>query len=39
MQETRNAAIREKVVEALELLQTEPDELQAHDPQDDDYIP
>ncbi len=39
MQDTRNPAIREKVKEALELLQSEPEEMQAHDPQDDDYIP
>ena len=39
MQKTRNPAIREKVVEALELLQSEPEELKAHDPQDDDYLP
>jgi hypothetical protein len=39
MQDSRNPAIREKVEEALELLQTEPEELKAHDPQDDDYIP
>ncbi|RPI40274.1 MAG: hypothetical protein EHM53_02710 [Methanoregulaceae archaeon] len=39
LQNTRNPAIREKVEEALELLQSEPEELKAHDPQDDDYIP
>jgi hypothetical protein len=39
MQKTRNPAIREKVVEALELLQSEPEEMIAHDPQDDDYLP
>jgi hypothetical protein len=39
MQDTRNSAIREKVQEALEFLQPGPEELQAHDPQDDDYIP
>jgi hypothetical protein len=39
MQNTRNPAIREKVEEALELLHSEPEELKAHDPQDDDYIP
>ena len=39
MQDSRNPAIREKVVEALELLQPEPEELKAPHPQDDDYIP
>jgi hypothetical protein len=39
MQDSRNPAIREKVQEALELLQSEPEEMKAHDPQDDDYIP
>jgi hypothetical protein len=39
MQKTRNPAVREKVVEALELLQGEPEEMIAHDPQDDDYLP
>jgi hypothetical protein len=39
MQGSRNPAIKEKVVEALELLQPEPEELKAHDPQDDDYLP
>ena len=39
MQGSRNPAIKEKVVEALELLQFEPEELKAHDPQDDDYLP
>jgi len=39
MQKSRNPAIREKVVEALELLQSEPEEMMAHDPGDDDYLP
>jgi hypothetical protein len=39
MQDSRNTAIREKVREALELLQPEPEELKAPVPDDDDYIP
>jgi hypothetical protein len=39
MQDSKNAAIREKVVELLELLQPEVEELMAHDPQDDEYLP
>jgi len=39
MQTTRNPEIREKVQDALLLLQPEVDELQPPDPQDDDYIP
>ena len=39
MQESRNAAIREKVREALELLQPEVEELNAPVADDDDYLP
>ena len=39
MQDSRNAAIREKVREALELLQSEPEELKAQVAEDDDYLP
>lgn len=39
MQESRNAAIREKVREALEILQTEPEEMKAPVADDDDYLP
>ena len=39
MQDSRNSAIREKVVEALELLQSEPEEMNAQVPEDDDYLP
>jgi hypothetical protein len=39
MQATRNPEIREKVQDALLLLQPKADELQPPDPQDDDYIP
>ena len=39
MQDSRNPAIRKKEQEALELLQSEPEEMKAHDPQADDYIP
>jgi hypothetical protein len=35
MQESRNAAIREKVLEALELLQPEVEEVVMSKPQDD----
>ena len=39
MQDSRNAAIREKVGEALELLQPEAEELMTPNPIDDDYLP
>jgi len=39
MQESRNAAIREKVREALELHQPEVEELNAPVADDDDYLP
>ncbi len=39
MQDSRNAAIREKVREALEVLQTEPEEMKAPVADDDDYLP
>jgi hypothetical protein len=39
MQNSRNSAIREKVEEALVLLQPEPEELKAPIPDDDDYLP
>jgi hypothetical protein len=39
MQDGRNSAIREKVEEALLLLQPEVEELKAPIPDDDDYIP
>jgi hypothetical protein len=39
MQDSRNPAIREKVREALELLQPEVEELEVHSPDDDDYLP
>jgi hypothetical protein len=39
MQDSRNAAIREKVREALDLLQPEVEELKAPVPDDDDYLP
>lgn len=39
MQDHRNAAIREKVAEALELLQPEVEELKTPLSDDDDYLP
>jgi len=40
MQDSRNTAIREKVREALEILQPEPEELKVPKPDDDDdYLP
>jgi hypothetical protein len=39
MQDHKNPAIREKVVEALELLQPEPEELKTPIADDDDYLP
>ncbi len=39
MQDTRNAAIREKVRDALELLQPEPEEMKAPVADDDEYLP
>jgi hypothetical protein len=39
MQDSSNPAIREKVEEALLLLQPEPEELKAPVPDDDDYLP
>jgi hypothetical protein len=39
MQDSRNTAIREKVEEALLLLQPEPEEMKAPVADDDDYIP
>jgi hypothetical protein len=39
MQDHKNPEIRNKVEDALLLLQPEVDELKAPDPQDDDYIP
>lgn len=39
MQDSRNPGIREKVREALELLQPEVEELMAHNPEDDEYLP
>jgi hypothetical protein len=39
MQDSRNPPIREKVREALELLQPEPEELKAPVADDDDYLP
>jgi hypothetical protein len=39
LQESRNAAIREKVREALDFLQPEMEELKVPVPDDDDYLP
>jgi len=39
MQDSRNTTIREKVREALELLQPEVEEMRAPLPDDDDYLP
>jgi hypothetical protein len=39
LQDHKNPAIREKVVEALELLQPEPEELKTPIADDDDYLP
>jgi hypothetical protein len=39
MQDSRNPAIREKVREALELLQHEPEEMKAPIADDDEYLP
>ena len=39
LQDSRNPAIREKVREALELLQPEVEELEVPSHEDDDYLP